>query len=102
MPIFNPNQTVPTVKDRIISENTNSYRVLKSGLERSFNLLNQADNIQAMLDDFGTDAVMLFQASAATIQLLQFINPDYVAPTTTNTYTFNGDGTVTLNPPIEE
>lgn len=89
--------TAPTVKQQMVNVNTSAYNQLKNSFELSFNLLNKAKDIQAVLNDWGTDAVALFQASAATIAYLQSINPAYVPPATKNTYTFNNDGTVTLN-----
>lgn len=99
--LINTNQQpVYSSKDLIIQSNTAGYQVLKYNFEQSFGLLNSNPNPQAVLDLFGTQAVALFQASQATIAFLQTINPAYVPPTTTNTYTFNADGTVTWIKPV--
>ena len=86
-------------KDLMVLANKSAYEMLVMYFERSFNILNKSNNPQAVLDEWGTNAVKLFQASQTTVQYIQSINPAYVPPTTTNTYTFNADGTVTLNKP---
>ena len=98
--LINTNYTAPTVKQQMINMNTEAYTQLKMSFERTFNFLNNAKDIQSVLNDWGTDAVSLFQASQNTIAYLQSINPDYVPPKTTNSYTFNPDGSVTLNAPV--
>jgi hypothetical protein len=95
--LINTTPSLPTVKQQMVNINTQAYNQLRMNFENIFRLLNTATDIQAVLDDWGTDGVALFQASAATIAYLQSINPSYVPPTTKNTYTFNNDGTVTLN-----
>lgn len=102
MPIINPPTQQPTVKDTMTNLNTNGYNAVKNVFEQNFNLLNNAVNPQVVLDEWGTDAASLFEASQATVQYLQFINPDYIPPTTDNTYTHNPDGTITWNVPIIE
>lgn len=93
-------QVVATEKQRMINANTQGYNFLKMSFETSFRILNNAVNPQIVLDQWGTEAVALFQASGATIAYLQLVNPAYVPPTTTKVYTFNADGTVTYVPPV--
>ena len=102
MPIINPPTQQPTVKDTMTNLNTSAYNLLQGNFQQCFNLLNNAVNPQVVLDEWGTDATSLFEASQATVVYLQVINPDYIPPTTNNTYTHNPDGTVTWNVPIIE
>lgn len=85
--------------DRIIESNTLAFNSLKSNFERSFNILNYSTNPQAILDELGKDATLLFQASGNTIAFLKSIDPSYVPPPTRGTYEFNKDGTVTWTKP---
>lgn len=90
-----------SVADSIRNINTNNYDRLKQGIERSFYALNNAVDIQAVLDDFGTNASSLFETFRKTVEFLTFINPDYVAPVTENKYQFNLDGSITYIKPVE-
>lgn len=94
MSIFN--ETKQTEAQLIKGANYRAYMALRNDFERVFKMLNESKDIQAVLDDFGSDAIPLFQTSQKTIELLKFINPEYVPPISTNEFQFNADGTVTF------
>lgn len=101
--IINTQQTQLSKKDTIVAINTQTYNMLKNNFEKVFFLVNGLKgitttpvDIQKTLDDFGTDGVTLFQTSEKVLELLQFVNPNYVPPTTENTFTFNSDNSVKL------
>lgn len=101
MNIFNTTQSTTPSKDAMIADSNTGLNSLITMTEHNFYFLNNSSNPQAILDEWGTSAVSLFQAYAATIAFIQnpLIRPTYIAPVTKNTYTINADGTVTWNKP---
>lgn len=84
-----------TEGQRLKNANTQLYNTIKMMFEQNFSMLNNSKDPQAILDEHGTDAVSLFQASGRVIALLKGINPDYTQPVSNNKYDFHADGTVT-------
>ena len=69
---------------------------LEQGFKRAFDTINNSENIQGILDEYGTEAGELFKASRDTIMFLMRLNPSYVPPASAHDFIFNADGTVTL------
>lgn len=93
-------QTKPDYKSQM---STNAYRGLSQlviAIEQNFNILNNGEkDPQVILDAWGTEASQLFADYQNTINYLAMHLPNYIPLTTTNTFTFNQDGTVTFNKP---
>lgn len=78
--------------------NKEGIEALKQSLEESVNLIwHHAEcTPQEVLNEFGTDAALLFQASAMVNNLIVTFDPSYSAPPATHRITINPDGTVTV------
>jgi hypothetical protein len=75
-------------------------RIGSNILTNLFRIIAGAEDPQALLDALGDNAVSLFQEfgqAQATMKALGGNAPDIVV----DNYTFNGDGTVTYNEPVE-
>jgi hypothetical protein len=71
---------------------------LESGFDTVWN--NEEFTPTEILDSYGTDAVQLFQASAALQTVIAQLDPEFAPLATPNEVTVNPDGTVTVGDPI--
>lgn len=69
---------------------------LKQSVTNSFHLVWYASNPQAVLDEFGSSAVELFQASVAAQEFIKQFDNTWVDLVTPYEFTINEDGTVTV------
>ena len=72
--------------------------MLKKSHEINFNNIwnNPSFTPQEIFDEFGTDAVQLFQVSSATQEFIKMCDPDYEILVPPVEFTINEDGTVTV------
>jgi hypothetical protein len=117
MPIINQTTHIDPIQSRInmiTGLNTNLFNSNKNGLLQIFDLIwdtqqiitldidgqptQLIENVQAIFDHFGTDAVKLFQAANLIIQLIQLEDPTFIGPIPPLNYALNQDGTVTVSP----
>jgi hypothetical protein len=84
------------VKSEIVNCAKRGLQMTKNLHEKSFNLIWQNEDPQAILDLFGTNAAELFYASSETEALIKKRDSAYEAPTVPYEYTVNEDGTVTV------
>jgi len=103
MTIFQDKQSEPVVPQevriaqRIRSMNTQTLMMLKMGVRQSFDAVWNAPDPQAVLDQFGTSAAQLFQASNAAQQLIKALDPSWEELVPPTEFTVNEDGTVTIS-----
>lgn len=80
---------------------TNTHGVVKNALNKGYKLLADADDPQAVLDSFGTKAIVLFSQYEAYRQLLASFGDIVEAPT--GSFDPQPDGTVIYTgPAIDE
>lgn len=81
---------------QIKQTNTQTLFMLKMGVTSAFELVWTAPEPQAVLDQFGTSASQLFQASNAAQQLIKALDPTWVELVPPYEFTVNEDGTITI------
>ena len=84
--------------DSIKQSNKVSLDILKQSHDINFNNIWNNGNFtpQEIFNEFGTDAVQLFQVSAATQEFIKMCDPDYEILVPPVEFTINEDGTVTV------
>lgn len=103
MTIFQDRNEQPTIPkevqiaQQIRSANSRTLMMLKHGVQQAFDLVWKAPDTQAVLDQFGTDAFTLFQASSEAQALIKSLDPSWEELVPPKKFTINGDGTITLD-----
>ena len=100
MSLINNENTVDNELIRQKKELTAMYRNLKNAYVGIFNDIWRNPNFTSkqIVEGYGTDAQILFGASAKTAELLTMVDPDFVPPTIPEGISFvvNADGSVTV------
>lgn len=91
---IDPNILIATHLDALI---TNTHVVVKNALNKGFKLLSEADDPQAVLDSFGTNAVVLFSQYETYRQVLSSFG-ESIEPAT-GSFAPQPDGTVIYTAP---
>jgi hypothetical protein len=108
MALIGSDPTPPSAADlqakRIIQVVNLLYDQAASEWKRAMHLLwnpRGETTTEEILVSLGTDAQRVFELSGAIVQLLEYADPGSTAETTAlrKDFTFNGDGTVSLNTP---
>jgi hypothetical protein len=89
-----PTEVIVAREVRLINSRTLEH--LKMGVKQAFEAVWSAPDPQKVIDQFGTSAVILFQASNASQQLIKALDPSWEELVPPKEFTVNEDGTVTI------
>jgi hypothetical protein len=101
MGLFNKTKA-EEARDRIVTVSDGALGLLKLSIKTGFDSIwnNPDATPQEVLDTFGTEACILFDASSKTQEFIKSLDPNYTPLVPNKEFTINEDGTVTVK--IEE